>query len=63
MNTQPYETMWTTNYHGGYIHCKHDCIKHVDVYQAQYKDTVVTTKSELSAKCWITKQRNKESNK
>lgn len=61
--TLPWCTMYTVKYHGGFIHYKHNSCTGEDVYQAQYKDTVVTAKSELSAKCWITKQRNKECNK
>lgn len=57
---QAWETMQTVHYKGGYIHTKHDCIRHYDIIQAQYHYTVVTCKSVLCAKRWITKQMNKE---
>lgn len=46
----------TRKYKDGYIHTKHNSIGHYDTFEAQYKDTVVYTKSEHSAKLWITKQ-------
>lgn len=53
---QAWETMQTVRYKSGYIHTKHDCIRHYDIIQAQYNYTIVTCKSALCAKRWITKQ-------
>lgn len=57
---QEWETMQTVRYKSGYIHTKHDCIRHYDIIQAQYQYTIVTCHSVLSAKRWITKQMKKE---